>query len=238
MKPILIQGAMDIEIEILIKKLSTISDKVIGGYEFYKGFLNGCPIIISKTNIGMTNSACATTIGILEYNPSIIINQGTAGAYGKINVGDIIIGKSAVNINTFEKPFCEKGIDFKSWIHTDFSDHDGQETKKILADEKLVNIFASAIYKTGKIHKGIIGSGDVWNKESDFIKFLQTKLKVNCEDMETASVYKVCNNFNIPVIGIRVASNNEVLKQAYNRETANYCQELILSKIHELLPLF
>ena len=38
--------------------------------------------------------------------------------------------------------------------------------------------------------------------------------------METGAVYTIAKNFNIPVIGIRVITNNEVLKEIYDNECA------------------
>ena len=45
--------------------------------------------------------------------------------------------------------------------------------------------------------------------------------------MEIAGVYKTAYNFNVPVIGIRVVSNNEVLKEEYSPEIAKECQKLV-----------
>ena len=46
---------------------------------FYKGTINDYPVVVSVTEIGMTNAAVATTLGIENFNPIAIINQGTAG---------------------------------------------------------------------------------------------------------------------------------------------------------------
>ena len=231
MKAILIQGAMDIEINLFKSTFRAVLDKSIGGFEFYKAFLYGCPIIISKTNIGMSNASCATTIGIMEYDPAVIINQGIAGGYGNVQTCDIVFGKNTVNINSFEKPAREEGIDYKSWVHTDFKEYDDNKDAKntLQCNEELMEFFSKVHYASGVMHKGKIGSGDVWNKETDFINFLQEKLGVLCEDMETAAVYNVANRFNVPVIGIRVISNNEILKEDYSLDAAKYCQRFILS---------
>ena len=45
--------------------------------------------------------------------------------------------------------------------------------------------------------------------------------------METAGVYKIANSFDIPVVSIRIISNNELWKEEYEPKIAKECQELI-----------
>ncbi|MFI3116179.1 MAG: 5'-methylthioadenosine/S-adenosylhomocysteine nucleosidase [Clostridia bacterium] len=237
MRPIIIQGAMDIEIHLLISSLNATLDKTIGGFMFYKADYQGYPIIISKTNIGMSNSASATTIGILTYNPVAIINQGTAGAHSRdAHVGDIIIATSTANICSFEKSAMKTGTDYKLWKHTDFRDHDDNADKgaSFKGDDDLVRILSTSSYSKTTVHKGVIGSGDTWNKEIEFIEFLIEKLDTMCEDMETASVYNVANRFGVPVIGVRVISNNEVTLESYDRHSADNCQNFMLGCLESL----
>ncbi|MFI3227786.1 MAG: 5'-methylthioadenosine/S-adenosylhomocysteine nucleosidase [Clostridia bacterium] len=238
MRPILIQGAMDIEVHLLIHELDAVLDQTIGGFDFYKGFLRGYPVVISKTNIGMSNASCATSISILTYNPALIINQGTAGAHAKnAHVSDLVIGLSSANICSFQTSAMDTGTDFKLWNHTDFRDcddniHGGSELQ---CDEILFKIFQNTPYSKGEIHTGVIGSGDVWNKEIEFIGFLNSTLHTLCEDMETVSVYNVANRFGVPVIGVRVISNNEIIKESYDKFSANNCQEFVLSSLSKIV---
>ena len=62
-KTVLIQGAMDIEIQALLEKLEKQEKIAISDYEFYMGKINNCNVIISKTLIGTINATIATTIG-------------------------------------------------------------------------------------------------------------------------------------------------------------------------------
>ncbi len=82
---ILIQGAMDVEVEYLIDNLKQIENKIVDGYEFFIGKLNGEDIVVSKTNIGIINASVSTILGIKEFKPNIIINQGTVGRIWKNN---------------------------------------------------------------------------------------------------------------------------------------------------------
>ena len=82
----------------------------IAGYDFYKGKINDIKVIISKTLVGTINSTMATTIGIINFHPNIVINQGIAGAHREdIHIGDIIIGEKCCNINAYKMPIKAKG---------------------------------------------------------------------------------------------------------------------------------
>lgn len=106
---ILIQGAMDIEIEYLKSKLQKVINKNISMYEFYKGDINNTNVVISKKLIGTINATIATMIGIQEFKPNLIINQGIAGSHRRnIHKGDIVVGKNCYNINAYSMPTKKK----------------------------------------------------------------------------------------------------------------------------------
>ncbi len=229
MKPILISGAMDIEVQFLIESLGATVDKSIAGYDFYRANYHGKPIVISRTKVGMVNAATSTTLGILEYQPSMIINQGCFGGYGDMRCKDILLVSEAVNICSFQKGAGD-AVDIAKWEHMNFDDDD----RKIGSDTELIEIFSKLPYVHGAVKTGIIGSGDVWNRERKFIKFLQDKLAVQGEDMESVAVLTVANNFNLPCIGVRIVSNNECLGEEYDRSTVRLCQEFVLSAVSSL----
>lgn len=101
-KIILIQGAMDIEVQYIIDLLKDKKLIQIAEYEFYEGTINNIKIVVSKTLVGTINATIATSIGIEKFNPDIVINQGIAGAHKEnLHIGDIVIGEKCCNINSF-----------------------------------------------------------------------------------------------------------------------------------------
>ena len=226
-KVVLIQGAMDIEINYLINKLEEKEKNIIAGYEFYKGYINNKTVIISKTLIGTINSTSATNIGILKFKPDIIINQGIAGAHKKyIHIGDIIIGEKCCNINSYSMhPKKEgEGSNPFEW-EPDKRAKQIQETDKKLLKYIQENIFLN--YK-GKVFTGILGSGDVFNREIDRINWINNTFGNLCVDMEIIGVYTVCNNYKIPCIGIRIISNNEITNEKLDKFQAIKLQKLLI----------
>src|SRR6185436_8461517 len=55
-RPVIVQGAMDVEIEKLARSLAQVTEEKIGGWTFWRGTLDGYPVIASKTLKGMENA--------------------------------------------------------------------------------------------------------------------------------------------------------------------------------------
>lgn len=226
-KTILIQGAMNIEIETIIKNLDEMSKINISDFEFYIGKINNYKIIVSKTLIGEINSSIATTIGIMKFTPDLVINQGIAGAHKEyIHTGDIIIGKYCQNINAYSMP--EKKLNEGS---NPFEWKLSKHSKAIETNIELVEKFEKFFTNNcdNIIYTGMLGSGDVFNREIDRINWVSNTFDTLSEDMESIGTYETCHKFNIPCIGIRIISNNEILTEQLDENQAIVLQNLIVS---------
>ena len=53
--------------------------------------------------------------------------------------------------------------------------------------------------------------------------------------METAAVYEVCEAFRTPCVGLRIISNNELLDEEFNEETAELLQRYVWKITHDVL---
>lgn len=239
-RPILIVGAMNPEINYLVEKIENCKQSQISVYEFYEGTINNYPVVLVKTGIGLVNASSAVTIAIQKYNPILILNEGTAGG---ITVNrhkkDIIIGTEVFNINSYKTPYKElgEGSDSRDWELMMFTDGGIDQKTVFKSDESLAQIAYSIkdVYKNGSVYTGVIGSGDVWNREKDKLKYLDEKHNVSCEDMESIAIYTVAQNYNIPVLAIKIMSDNELLKEEYEPKVGLYCQEFVYEVILEIL---
>lgn len=227
-KYILIQGAMKIEVEYLLSKMENRKEEIINGCLFCVGKLQGKNVIISLTNMGMLNASISTFIALLNYEISFVINQGIAGSHKDyIEIGDIVIASKVVNINSFVTPERDKGSDSLSWEFYKKINSD------IDTDKKLINLTKKVELNGRKIHYGNIGSGDIFNREKDRIKFISYKKETLCEEMEGYGVYMVCRKLCVPCIGIRTISNNELLNQKLNEDVAVISQQFVLSMLEK-----
>ena len=228
-RPILIVGAMDSEIDYLVSKLENCKKGNLDNYSVYEGKVGQKHIIILKTDIGIINAAIATTLAIQKYNPKNIINIGTAGGYGNnIHKNDIIIGKYCMNIMSAKTPKAEIEEESNStkWEYVTFQKG---EDKKVLqcGNEELIKTVAKEKYNSGDVIIGTIGSGDIWCREKARIEFLHNHHNVLCEEMEAISIYTVANRYKVPVVAVKIISNNEYLEEEYDSTVAIKLQEYI-----------
>ncbi len=232
MKPIIIQGAMDVELAEFQAFFCPTKEETWGDYVYYHGSYQDYPIILSKTGIGMVNAAAATALALCHFSPVLLLNQGLAGAHDlALNTGDIVLSESVVSINSFEKPLRKEGIDYQSWLNQNFY----TQQSAYLAEPSLLSLFQSLPYTKGKKIPAVLGSGDVWNREWEFIQWLQETLGTASEDMETYGMFQLAAQFQVPAMGVRIISNNERLEEAYDPSTAVDLQQFIIKSLPSLV---
>ena len=235
-KPILIQGALQSEIDYLLKKFSINKEVSIGKFLFYECEYNDYPIIISKTKMGEVCSSIATTIGIQKYNPLFIINQGTAGALVEwLNKGDIVVGKKFYYISQFSTAPDTENADINPWKKDEYKTIDG-EIISYDCDEKFLDQLKSMkVLESSNVYFDIIGSGDIWTKDIKTMKKYNLDYGVVCEAMECTGAYMSANSLNTPIVSIIVNSNNEIKNQEYDESTGIEAQKLVIKTIEEFL---
>src|SRR5699024_12271248 len=70
----------------------------VAGALFIQGGLNSKQVILVKSGIGKVNAAMTATILMEKFNPTAIINTGTAGGFSEqLEVADLVIGEESVN---------------------------------------------------------------------------------------------------------------------------------------------
>ena len=233
-RPILIQGAMQVEIDVLIENFTKIEKVILNGYEFYKGKIKDVSVVISKTKVGIVNSSVATILGINAFNPKCVINQGVAGGHDiNVHKGDIVIGEFASNMNSYKTARLKRGEGSKieNWKLMTFNEGNDIEKEKIAGDITLANVFYEFLKDNFNVHRGTIVSGDGWNKEYDKIAWYVAEFNSLAEDMETYPVYKICRDNNIPVLGVRIISNSEINEESYEKGLGKILQENIIKII-------
>ncbi|HMF93147.1 MAG TPA: 5'-methylthioadenosine/S-adenosylhomocysteine nucleosidase [Vicinamibacterales bacterium] len=243
-RPVIVQGAMDIEIRSLAAALDHGEEEKVKGWTFWRGTVDGYPVIVSKTLKGMSNAAAATVLAAERYTPIAIINQGTAGGHEPdLHVFDIVLGTDAVNLGSFKTGFRARGrgSSFEEWMPLDLmrsegsagNDPNARSMRRFRADEGLLAAARSvgSRYRKGRVIDGVIGSSEIWNSELDRIQQFHDRFGTAAEEMETASAAQIAGLFDIPFLGIRVVSNNITNGGSYDATTGPACQEYVLDVV-------
>ena len=237
-RPILIEGAMNTETEILIRALKNPVAYRELNYLFVAGTYKDYPVVIVRTEIGVANSAASTALAIKKFNPVAVINQGTAGGHDPaLKIGDIIIGERSFDNSAYRSAYSAAGagIDLTKQENLGTYAYDKASGKfqaytEYFADPTLFNI----AFKVANAHEefnavaGVISTGNTWLECVDYINFLHEKYGSSCEEMETNVAASICQNAGIPFIGIRVLSNNVTNSREYVAESAKVAQDFVL----------
>lgn len=235
---ILVVVAMEVEAKVLLEQMSNIKEKNKYGYTFYEGNIEDKNIVILLSGVGLINASSALTTAIIEYNPKTIINYGIAGAMSKtIHTKDIIIGTTISNINSYRTTELKEkeGSNPNNWELLTFLSGETDRYIEYDSNEHLLELTKKIEYLNGNIVYGKIGSGDAWNREIDRILHLNQKYGIICEDMESVAIYRIANKYNIPVISIKIISDNSLIGEEYNRNVGEYLQDYIYKYLKIIL---
>lgn len=237
--PLVIQGAMAAEVDQLAARLDQATRTEIGPFVFWQGTIDGYPVIVSKTLMGVSNAAAATMLAIEKFHPIAVINQGTAGGHiPSLHRYDIVIGLKTFNGNVMMSGVKKtgEGSNPLEWRPMDWLGQNvaGEEAvafrvRMFESDPTLVAAARNAIpaYSRGRIVEGISTSGDVWNNELDRIRWFHGHFGSTSEEAEAASSAQICSLFNVPYLSIRVISNNITTGEKFDVTTAAGCQEYV-----------
>jgi adenosylhomocysteine nucleosidase len=238
--PVVVQGAMRSETEKLAGRLENATIEQVAGWTFWRGTIDGYPVIVSRTLKGIANAAAATTIVIERFHPVAIINQGTAGGYEPgLHLYDIVLGKSSVSLGAFKTLYrpAGGGSNTLDWTPLDLTASEGsagndpqkRTVVRFPGDTVLLATARSVahLYVRGQIVEGVIGSSDMWNDEIDRIARFHTQYGVSVEEMETAAAAQVAGSFRVAFLGIRVVSDNTTNGEAYDPKTGEACEDFV-----------
>lgn len=227
---IIIQGAMDKEIDVLSEHFKPSATKTIATYDFHISSYMGNDIILSKTGVGLINASVATTVGINEFKPTLVINQGCAGGHTPdIKNGDLIIVEKTVYINNFytNPKRLGEGSSSLEWYPC-------KRSYVVPSTPKYVDL-ADGVEFDGKKRVGILGSGDIFSKEVDRINFLHELFGELSEDMESVAALKACELFNVDRLALRIISNNEITGEAFDYEVCKTMQRFVITLIDKIV---
>lgn len=247
-QPILIEGALNIETEVLVRALKNPVTYREMNYLFVAGTYKDYPVVIVRTEVGMANAAASTALAIKKFNPVAVINQGTAGGHDPaLKIGDIVIGEKSFDYTAYKSAYSAAG---------EGTDITRQEMLGVPAYDETIGKFRlykeyspsrpllNTAFKVADEHDefnavaGVIGTGNSWIQCIDHINFLHETYGSSCEEMETNAVAQICQNAGLPFIGIRVLSDNITVNHDYIPETGAICQKFVLLVVENYIRDF
>ena len=203
---IAIVGAMDSEIEYLKNIMQNsengVSSSIINSYVFYFGKINENEIILVKSGIGRVNASILMSTLLIHFRGiDLIINTGIAGGFGKLKVGDIVVGAQTVYGD----------VDIRA-----AADYEGQYVygqmsgcpATFKSDTKMLELIT---LNELKCKLGTICTCDKFTTDYEETKnLIETNFKdlnILAFDMESCAYAQCANFFNVKFIAIRAISD-------------------------------
>lgn len=244
-RPILLEGAMNIEIDKLVYALKNPVVYKILNYVYIAGTYKNYPVIVARTEQGMENSAAVTALAIENFNPIAVINQGTAGGHvADAQINSVIIGNKYVNTSAYITEKTPEGAGVKitpQEMRGTFAYDKDEKTFKLyqeyFPDSTLLKIAeeVAASNKNFVTLTGTITSANTWQNGIDHHTYLNETYGSLCEEMENAAAAQICQSSNVPFIGIRTISNNARLSEIHFANTSDTSEEFVLLVTEKLI---
>jgi adenosylhomocysteine nucleosidase len=199
-------GAMEDEVTMIRDWLDGAESRKTSGFEFFRGTLEGKPVVLLRCGIGKVNAAVGCALLIDHYKPGLVINTGSAGGIDpKLRFGDAIISTG----------LCYHDVDVTGFNYA-FGQIPGQPAV-FPVDEALVRkaeaavqeLKAKGVLPASFNHvRGIIASGDIFMHDPEKIDFVRrTFPEVRAVEMEGAAIAHTCGLFSVPALIIRALSD-------------------------------
>ncbi|HSP91829.1 MAG TPA: 5'-methylthioadenosine/S-adenosylhomocysteine nucleosidase [Vicinamibacterales bacterium] len=238
---IVVQGAVDTELQPLLEALEGSERIQIAAWTFWRGRIAGKNVVVSRTEVGPVNASTATTLAIVNFRPRLIINQGTAGAaISDLELFDIVVGEASVDYGAFRSTPAGPGagVDLSRWtpmphrLRLDGVDRIAFD--RFPGDQAAVAAALAVANPRGRVVKGVIGTAFEFNREVDRLVWMNRTYGVVSEDMESAYAAGTAAGFRTPFVAVRIISDSEFHGTEFQPVAGEYCAAFVLELVRAL----
>lgn len=224
-------GAMQEEIDLLLRQLRDAGEQRHAGILFYAGLLHDRKVVACKSGVGKVNAAVCTQVLIDRFGADAVIFTGVAGALDpSLEIGDIVVSRSSVqhDVDVTALGFARGVIPY-------------QDVSEFPSDPALTRLAAEAGERVfpGRCRVGKVLSGDQFIADRQIVRQLHEELGGTCTEMEGASVAQVCHMNGVPHVVIRSMSDKadgsaHVNFAEFTVEAANRSFEIVSDMVKHL----
>ena len=224
-------GAMQVEVDMLLKAMDRKYGKTIAGSVFYEGTLEGLNVVVVQCGVGKVNAAICAQILCDCYHVTHLVNTGIAGSLcADLDIGDLVVSTDAMyhdfDCVNFGYPYGKvPGMDVISF-----------PADKTMADYAFA---AAEAVNPGHTRRGRIASGDQFVAQ----KALKDKIIVNtqglCTEMEGAAIAQTAYRNQVPFVILRAISDKadnsaSMDYPTFERTAAHRCAEVTRNLARQL----
>ena len=213
-------GAMEEEVAALKEKMQISGVLKRASMEFYKGTLQGKPVVVVRSGIGKVNAGLCTQILVDLFDVKKVINTGIAGSLdARIDIGDMVISTDAV----------QHDMDV-SMLGDPVGQIPRMDTFSFPADEKLVKLAVEVNKEVNpdiQTFTGRVLSGDQFISGKEKKEYLVKTFDGKCAEMEGAAMAQTAYLNKVSYVIIRAISD-----KADNSATMDYPEFVKMAITH------
>lgn len=191
-------GAMEVEVEELIKQMDNHSTEKFAGRTYHLGTIGKTNVVVCKALIGKVNAALTTQVMIDHFAPARIVNVGIAGAVSlELKIGDFVVADTVC----YHDFYCGEPYSMGEVPDTGKDFH---------TDTKLSDALISILKEENgnfKVARGLIVSGDQFIDDPERTRQLREDFGALACEMEGAAIGHVCSQNEVPFAVIRSMSD-------------------------------
>jgi adenosylhomocysteine nucleosidase len=200
MKTIAVLAAMQQELDAVLElfAFASPSKTEFHGMPVHIFVHNETKFILALSGIGRANTALNAALIAKEFEPSEIINVGTAGGLQtEQKILDIVIPKEVVAVDV---DLTALGCEYGQVLG---------EPKSYYADDGMQSKLVEAAASLATVHTGTVGSSEAFICHNEQVSEIHRRFgnRVVCVEMEAFSIAVVCSRFKIPFAVIRSLSD-------------------------------
>ncbi|MGC4053687.1 MAG: 5'-methylthioadenosine/S-adenosylhomocysteine nucleosidase [Paludibaculum sp.] len=186
------------------------------------------------------NAAAVTALGIREFQPRAIINQGTAGGHNRsLKLWDIVLGEKTTDYAAFSAVHGDAGqgqnpANWKPVPHRIRTNGGDLATFPSFAGDARLLTAAEDRDPRGRVLRGNVGSAYQFNRQIDHIDWLHKTYGTDSEDMESAYSAGAAVAMGVPFLAIRIISDTEWEHPTFEKIAGQYCAEFVVNVVKSL----
>ena len=218
------------------------------GRDFWRGELQGRPVVLALSRIGKVAAATTATTLIEAFDARRIVFTGVAGGVGPgVQVGDVVVASEFVQHDMNAAPLCPR-------YHVPLYGRARFACDAALSALLLEAVQAGFMRAGGcfdedtensgqSIHQGLLASGDRFVCSAAEVQGLQDALRAGghaplAVEMEGAAVAQVCFDYGIPFAAVRTISDraDDQAHVDFSTFVSQVASRYALSIIGHLMP--
>jgi len=215
--PLAIVSAMHQELYALVATLTDAQQLTLGGRRFHTGVLDGQPVVLVLSGIGMVAAATTAALLLSEFDARSLVFTGVAGGLGPgVRVGDVVVARQLLQHDLDVSPLFpryEVPLTGRARFDTDAHLTGALAAAALRCLSHAPQVLGEAHMAdfgidSPLVHEGLVVSGDRFVSTAAESRALRDALPdALAVEMEGAAVAQVCADFGRPFAVLRTVSD-------------------------------